>query len=127
MNHHSNILEAAHAIRSHLHELLPADAAADMGRTLDDLISQAEGGDHVDDAILKVLSAPDATREWLRRFQWDRHRLEQTKTISPLPGEISMVNAPTFVCPLCDYVWYRPRVGMNPPLCPTHNVPLQPV
>lgn len=51
---------------------------------------------------------------------------ERLLSWKPLPGQGSMVNAAKFVCPHCDYTWYRPRVGIEPPLCPTHNVPLDP-
>ncbi|MEW5861717.1 MAG: hypothetical protein AB1861_30800, partial [Cyanobacteriota bacterium] len=76
--------------------------------------------------ILELLAEQDSTREWLSGFLQDKQQPEYLRSWSPLPGQGSMVNAAKFVCPQGDYTWYRPRVGIEPPLCPTHNVPLNP-
>jgi hypothetical protein len=59
------ILEAAHAIRPHLNELLDAELANEIDQKLADLLTQAENGQPVDNLILELLASQDSTREWL--------------------------------------------------------------
>jgi hypothetical protein len=120
-----DILEAACTIRFYLCDLLGAESIEAIDQKLADLLSQANSGQPVDNLILELLAKQDTTREWMRTFLQDRLQPEDLRTFSPLPGTESMVNAPKFVCSQGDYIWYRPRVGIEPPLCPTHNLPLE--
>ena len=43
---------------------------------------------------------------------------------TPPPGEPEPMSDQKYMCPMCDYVWYRPSVGMYIPTCPTHDYPL---
>jgi hypothetical protein len=122
----TDILEAARSIRPYLSELLTAAQAEVIDQQLADLLAQANTRQPIDNLILELLAAPDATREWLSRFLQDKQQPEHLRSFSPLPGHGSIVNAAKFVCPQGDYTWYRPRVGIEPPFCPTHNLPLDP-
>ncbi len=59
------ILEAAHAIRPYLSELLGAELAIEIDQKLVDLLAQAEDGQSVENLILELLAAQASTREWL--------------------------------------------------------------
>jgi hypothetical protein len=122
----ADILEAARSIRPYLSELLPAAQAEVIDKQLANLLAQANTRQPIDNLILELLAAQDATREWLSRFLQDKQQPEHLRSFSPLPGQGSIVNSAKFVCPQGDYIWYRPRVGIEPPLCPTHNLPLDP-
>ncbi|BAY10865.1 hypothetical protein [Calothrix sp. NIES-2098] len=122
----ADILEAARSIRPYLGELLPAAQAEIIDQRLANLLAQANTRQPIDNLILELLAAQDTTREWLSRFLQDKQQPEHMRSFSPLPGQGSIVNAAKFVCPQGDYIWYRPRVGIEPPLCPTHNLPLYP-
>ncbi|MDZ8259935.1 hypothetical protein [Nostoc sp. ChiQUE01b] len=126
MSEDSYILEAARSIRPYLSELLEDVKAKEIDQQIANLLAQASTGQSVDNLILELLSSQDATREWLSKFLQDKQQPEHERTFSPLPGHTSIVNAAKFVCPQCDYIWYRPRVGIEPPLCPKHNQPLDP-
>ena len=122
----ADILEAARSIRPYLSELLPAPEAEALDQQLAHLLAQANTRQPIDNQILELLAGQDSTREWLSGFLQDKQQPESLRTFRPLPGHTSIVNAAKFVCPHGDYTWYRPRVGMEPPLCPTHNLPLEP-
>lgn len=122
----ADILEAARSIRPYLSELLPAAEAEVIDQQLAKLLAQANTRQPIDNLILQLLATQDATREWLSRFLQDKQQPEHLRTFSPLAGQGSIVNAAKFVCPQGDYTWYRPRVGIEPPLCRTHNLPLEP-
>jgi hypothetical protein len=122
----ADILDAARSIRPYLSQLLPAAQAEAIDQQLADLLAQANTRQSVDNLILELLAEQDSTREWLSEFLQDKQQPEHLRNWSPLPGQGSIVNAAKFVCPQGDYTWYRPRVGIEPPPCPTHNVSLNP-
>lgn len=122
----ADILEAARSIRPYLSELLQAAQAEVIDLQLADLLAQANTRQPIDNLILELLAAQDPTREWLSRFLQDKQQPEHLRTFSPLPGQPPIVNAAKFVCPQGDYTWYRPRIGIEPPLCHTHHLPLIP-
>ena len=122
----ADILDAARSIRPYLSQLLTPAEAEVIDQQLADLLAQANSGQPVDNLILELLSEHDSIREWLSGFLQDKQEPEHLRSWSPLPGQGSMVNAAKFVCPQGDYTWYRARVGIEPPPCPTHNVPLDP-
>lgn len=141
-----SILEAARSIRPYLSELLPEAEAKAVDQQLSDLLNTRQP---IDKSILEVLTAKNTTREWLSKFLEDKKQnvtrgfsslpghLSPVVTrnakinlssasgdFSSLPGDPSLVSAAKFVCPQGDYIWSRPRVGIEPPHCPTHNQPL---
>jgi len=119
--------EAACSIRPFLSELLPEAEAKVIDQKLSNLLAQAKTGQPIDNLILDVLAAHDTTREWLSKFLEDKQQPEHLRTVFSLPGNPSIVNIDKFVCPQGDYIWRRPRVGIEPPHCPTHNQPLKQV
>ncbi|NJN87077.1 MAG: hypothetical protein HC881_13255 [Leptolyngbyaceae cyanobacterium SL_7_1] len=123
----ADILEAARSIRPYLNELLGVTNAEAIDHQLAELLAQANTGRSVDNSILELLATQDATREWIAAFLQDKQQPEHLRSFSPLPGPPSIVSAAKFVCPQGDYIWYRPRVGIEPPPCPTHDIPLDPV
>jgi hypothetical protein len=122
MDRDQTILEAARAIRPYLARLEVPDAA----RT-DAMLAAAlaEDADHV----LVVLRAHDATWQWFLDFAKTGLppdvAILRERAYDPMPGHGDPVSAPRFECPRKDYVWYRRAVGQEPPLCPTHLVPLE--
>lgn len=121
-----DILEGARAIRSHLDELIATKAVA-VEQELANLLREAETGQNVENRILRLLSRHDASREWMAKFLREEGRSETTRLFKPPPGKGEPVQASKFVCPECDYVWFRRTVGQSAPHCPTHNCPLEPI
>jgi hypothetical protein len=127
------IAEAARAIRPYLAELLGIQRAAAVDAELAGLLAQAIAGEDVEEALLAVLKADDATIVFLERVLDDPGLRppgvipDVAKGYSPLPTpEPPPVAADKFCCPYGDYVWYRPEVGVPVGLCPTHRCPLEP-
>ncbi len=114
-------IETALAIRPHLSELLGTEAGEQMRQQLDQLLQQAQAGESVETPIWDLLTDTRATRTWVTQFQQTNQ-----KNFNSLPGSISEISARKFKCPLCDYTWSRDRIGSPTPLCPTHNLPLDP-
>lgn len=122
MTDNLSILETALAIRPHLCQLLDAEAGEQMRQQLDQLLQQAQAGESVENLIWDLLTDTRATRTWVTQFQQTNQ-----KNFNSLPGPISEISARKFKCPHCDYTWSRDRIGRPTPLCPTHNLPLDPV
>lgn len=122
----ADILEAARSIRPYLSELVGEPDATTLDQQLADLLTQTDTDLPIDNRILELLAAQDATRDWLAGFLQDKQQPDALRTWKPLLNSQSLVSAPKFVCPEGDYVWHRPRVGVEPPLCPTHQIPLEP-
>jgi len=76
------ILEAAHAIRPYLSELLGAELAIEIDQKLTDLLAQAEDGQSVENLILELLASQDSTREWLQNklFSQPSHHHDYSPT-----------------------------------------------
>jgi hypothetical protein len=120
-----DVLEAARVIQLYLPDLLEAKAEA-VDRALGDLLTRAESGEAVDNQILELLAERDPTREWTRQFLIDKMPPPVMRSYDPLAGSVSVIDANTFVCevPGCPRVWYRPKAGIEAPLCQEHKVPL---
>lgn len=118
------VFETALAIRPHLPELLGAEAGEQMRQQLDQLLQQVEAGESVEDQIWDqiwdLLTNPRKTRIWVTNYQQTNQ-----KSFHSLPGQISMIAAPQFKCPLCNYTWSRQRQGIPTPYCPQHRLPLE--
>jgi hypothetical protein len=122
-----DILELARSIRPYLPELLPQPTAAELDQTLADLLAQADSNPSVPLLIQKHLRSHDTTREWANQFLGNPKFAGTYRQYNPLAGQPSDVSATTFKCPQCDHTWDRPRIGMQPPPCPIHNISLEPV
>jgi hypothetical protein len=122
-----DILETARTIGPYLPDLVGAEAET-VQVALATYLAKAQSGEAVDIDILELLAQRDTTREWARQFLQDKVPPPVTRSYDPLAGSVSFVDANTFVCPVngCDYVWYRPKVGMTSPNCPIHNIALVP-
>jgi hypothetical protein len=117
------ILEAARTIRVFLPDLLDAETAQTCDRQLSDLLNSNDEAGEVAPQILEVLTAHDEIKVWLANFPG-----EVQKGMSPLAGEGSPISADKFVCPIGnDCTWKQRTSAQQPPLCPTHQVPLVPV
>ena len=142
MSKTNDILEAAHAIRPQLQELLGADAET-VEPQLEKLLTQS--GSDVDTQILDLLGDYQATSEWIHNFLDNKKRLpvqadEGDRGFSPLPGTfstspcIARYTCPddkagrTFsTCNTCDYSetgWAR-QSNETIPLCPEFGKPLK--
>ena len=122
-----DILELARSIRPYLPELLPSPTSAEVEQTLADLLAQADSNPSTSLLIQKCLRSHDTTREWANQFLGDPEFADTHRHYNPWAGRPSSVSATTFKCPQCDYTWDRPRIGMQPPPCEVHNIPLQPL
>ncbi|MEM9450349.1 MAG: hypothetical protein AAGA75_17680 [Cyanobacteria bacterium P01_E01_bin.6] len=123
-----DVLEAARTIRRYLPDLLGPEAET-VDRTLADLLDKAASGEAVDTQILKLLADRDPTRDWIRQYLIDNMPPPvMTRSYDPLAGSQSVIDANIFVCgvPGCPRIWYRPKAGIEPPLCPEHKIPLVP-
>jgi hypothetical protein len=122
-----DVLAAARLIRPYLPDLVVAEAET-VDRALADLLARAESGEAVDNQILELLAKRDPTREWTRQFLIDKMPPPVMRSYDPLTGSVSVIDANTFVCevPSCSRVWYRPKAGIEPPLCQEHKIPLVP-
>ncbi|WP_448570224.1 hypothetical protein [Trichothermofontia sp.] len=116
-----DILEAARTIRPYLGELLETEIADPIDTQLAELLTQSDTQTAIANNVLELLSAQDTTREWAFNFLQNQQQPEHLRAWSPLPGDMSIVNAAKYSCPHGDYVWYQPRVGIEPPACPTHK------
>ncbi|AEH08789.1 MULTISPECIES: hypothetical protein [Protofrankia] len=137
------VLEAARAIRPHLHKLV-GPAAANLDRSLADQLTAsgttagqpAGAGQAAVAGRLRELLDGDETTAWFLRTVLEdapRHRppyfqprylYRQTGGALVLPGDPGPVEASRYVCPHGDYAWYRPDLGVAVPQCPTHQVSL---
>jgi hypothetical protein len=122
-----DVLEAARVVRLYLSDLLGSEAET-VDRALGELLAKAESGETIDNQILELLAQRDATRKWTRQFLIDKMPLPVMRSYDPLAGSPSVIDANTFVCqvPGCPRIWYRPKAGIDPPLCQEHKQPLVP-
>lgn len=124
MTDNLSILETALAIRPHLWQLLGTEAGEQVRQQLDQLLQQAQAGESVENLIWELLTDTRAARNWVTQFQQSN---ATQRGFNSLPGNPSEISAREFKCPQCDYTWSRDRIGRPTPLCPIHNVPLEPV
>jgi len=54
-----------------------------------------------------------------------RGAAERRRRLNALPAATEFISVQEYVCPMCDYIWYRPSVGIPIPRCPTHTVFLE--
>lgn len=133
MSKELGILDAAHAIRSHLRELLSDTEAETFERELDALLKKAESDEDTEEKIASLLEKYETTREWTDKFL----NTDETR-FSPLPGipSASVAGGERYTCPGdrencdvfgCDYKtedWDR-MGSEDVPLCPETHTPLK--
>jgi hypothetical protein len=119
-----DVREAAGAIRPYLSRLLNDQAAAAaVDAALGALLAGAD-----DDAIAARLAADPATGAWTAVFLetgLPPEFTERDRGYSPLPGAGERVGARRHACPRGDFVWFERSVIEQPPLCPTHGLPVE--
>lgn len=122
-----DVLETARIIRLYLPDLLGAEAET-VDHALAEMLARAESGEAVDNQILELLAKSNATREWTRQFLMEKIPPPVMRSYDPLAGSVSVIDANTFVCqvPGCPQIWYKPKAGIDPPLCQEHKIPLVP-
>ncbi|MEA5467119.1 hypothetical protein [Leptothoe sp. PORK10 BA2] len=122
-----DVLETARVIRLYLPDLLGAEAET-VDRALAELLTRAESGEAVDNPILELLAERDPTREWTSQCLNDKIPPPVMRSYDSLAGSVSVIDANAFVCevPGCSRIWYRPKVGIEPPLCQEHHILLVP-
>jgi len=120
------VLEAARAIRFYLPDLT-GPGAEGLDEQLASLLAAAGRGELVVERLLDVLDDHPATHSWVAGFleyQLPPEAVETRERYAGLPGHGEVTRAPRFLCPSGDFSWYRTRVGLVPPRCPTHGFEL---
>ncbi len=122
-----DVRDAAHLIKPYLPHLVGTDKET-VESALEELLTRDESDLAVDNEILALLAERDSTREWTHQFLKDKTPPPVMRNYDPLPGSVSVIDANTFVCKVsgCPSIWYRPKAGMEPPLCKEHQIPLVP-
>jgi hypothetical protein len=120
-----DILKAARSIRPYLVDLLDPTTAAQLDQHLAELLAQAEHNPSTAIQIQQQLREHATTRDWAKKFLEDKQFADVHRTYDRFVGDPSSVHAATFKCPQCNHTWARQRVGIEPPPCPTHNIPLE--
>jgi hypothetical protein len=118
------IREVARQIGHELPALLGQDEGAAVRRELDGLLAEAEKGEEVDDRLLALLAAREATR--VRADELLPASLEEgERGFEPLPGYPSEPpGLAVYGCPEGDYDWPQFEAGEPVPDCPLHGIPL---
>lgn len=134
MTRSEHILEGARCIRPELAQLLDPEEAAKVDAELAKMLAEASAGriEDADKRALEILRRQDATLAWISQYLDDHcppveERAKATRGYAPLPGTGAPLSlGGRYRCPENDYVWYVRAVGTPVPLCPTHQIPLQP-
>jgi hypothetical protein len=136
------ILEATLLIRPRLEHLLDSETAQQINTQILQLLTQVQTEQPVENSLLALLAQHEPTRLEMKAlldyYADDRSPsaettpipdLEITRGISytPLPGQGTPQSKPQFQCPICSYTWSRLKVGKPTPLCPDHQIPLNPI
>ncbi|MDJ0705221.1 MAG: hypothetical protein QNJ46_18205 [Leptolyngbyaceae cyanobacterium MO_188.B28] len=122
------LLNAAHAIRPYLSELLNAPIAQKVSEQLENFLAVSGSGQDVNSQILTVLTEYSPTREWLRLYIEENYPVEAIlkvmRTYAPLPDNAHAVESPRYLCPVasCHQTWYRSDRNQPIPNCPIHDV-----
>jgi hypothetical protein len=115
------IRECARAVRPYLGELTPASA-----EELDRSLAEALNANAPTDVILEIFQAEPqlraATTEAIAVHDFGGV-MNLVSRLSGLPG-YGTPNPTRYACPLGDFSWYRRKVGLQVPRCPTHDKPL---
>jgi len=116
------VLEAARAIRPHIHELM-GEHAASAERELDRLLAEADQGRDVALDLVRFFAASEPTRRWAKQLLDVPPAL---RSYASLPGPLQHVTVPSYRCPeQHGEIWYRFSVGEPVPFCPEHGVELE--
>lgn len=121
MPNEDDVIECARAMRAFLarSDLLGAQAASTCAR-IDVLLTQAEAGADVTDALRAVFDEHDATRQWAQQFLAPPPALRGYKAAPGTPGPTPAGSR--YVCPKCGRVWVRRQAGEDVPDCPIHLI-----
>lgn len=125
------VWEAARCVRPYLKEFLGDAVAAEVDEELAHLLNSGDIGPEMEGRLREALEGHKATSVFLTAVLADAPEY-RPPMVGPLrgslPGALPPVRAEKLVCPLGDFVWYLPEVGVKPPKCPTpgHKLPLEP-
>lgn len=119
------LIECARAIRPHLGHLIGPDANM-LDQRLAALIVRAQGGEDVEDTLYDLLAQREKTKEWMEKYLAGKEE-GIAKGFDPLYGNPNPVIAQRYKCPKGDFPWTRRSAGQAIPLCPVHQIPLEPV
>jgi hypothetical protein len=112
-----------------LAETLRSELAADAVPELDALVVRLRSGEPVDDEVYEVLTSTKPLRQRMNELvpaNEDEDKGVAGRAFQELPGHGEPVAAITYACPEGDYSYPALEVGEPIPLCPTHNVRLEP-
>ena len=136
----TDIVKAAHAICPQLNQLLEAEDAKVVEQQLNQLLTQSETGDAVDNPILNLLGDYEATGKWIEHFlnnkrppsdndQGSRGLYSSLAGDSQMPPTMEIYTCPDeragrvfSKCNACHYVngWAR-QSDETIPFCPEFN------
>jgi hypothetical protein len=116
-----DVIQCARAMRGFLTRPdLLGDDAEDTVRSLDALLTQAERGEDVSEALRGLFDRHDATRGWAKQFLAPAPQLRGYRGAPGLPGPTPARSR--YVCPKCGRVWVRRQAGEDVPDCPVHLI-----
>ena len=122
-----DVLNAARAIRSHLSELLDAQAE-EVEQQLSELLEQADAGEDVEIEIFDLLGEHEPTRQWMQDALEGKKISGGEKSYSKPPGDSDTTPSGTqkYQCPEaeCSQTWISHKARQAIPNCPNHNVQL---
>jgi hypothetical protein len=127
-----SIVEVARVIRPFLPELVGLVMADELDTRIANILN-ASSRENVQSDLTSLLNSHEATSDFMAEVLDDapdfRPPRFQPWTLrdagyQPPPGSVQPLYAGKFGCPKGDYVWYRPRLGVAIPACPTHGAAL---
>lgn len=132
-----DIIQAAIAIKPHLHKIMQEEDAHQMEVDLENLLARASTEENVENLILARLTDQDDIRQWLQKtFQDTSNNRESfskgenepsgTQGYGGLAGDPRPISSPKYVCSYfgCGFEFYLNKAGMRIPDCLIHKVPL---
>lgn len=85
----------------------------------EELLDKAKAGQKTDHELLILLQQDELLKKEFEKL------ISQCGVLyGGLPGDHE-VKAHKYVCPECDYTWYRRQAGESPPKCPVHRIDLK--
>lgn len=121
------LIDAAHTISFHLHELLDETQANAIRDELDSLLQKASMGENVRPQLHHLLNRYEMTQKWVDEFL--NPTQSPNKEFKVPPGrETPIGGMRRYICPKkdCCRYWYQQQVGQTIPKCFQHQETLIP-